>query len=110
MKKVKWSREDYIRYDVDGYWWFINPQWKVIPTIAFIDGNMIYLTCKYHDGGDVNMLIHAFRWNHHVPSNQPDQKFQVLTQSRTVRKGKTSLYSTEWQTTEHHGSFGDLYT
>ena len=55
---------------------------------------MKVLTCNYHDGGGVCMMIHACRRKHHLTSDQPDQIFQVVTQISTVRKGKASLYST----------------
>ena len=70
----------------------MNPKWKVKPTIDFIDSTMKVLTCKYHDGKDARMPIHAFCWNHHLPSDQPDQILQVVTQSRNFGKGKASLY------------------
>ena len=74
----------------------MNPQFKVRSTIAFIGGTMKVLTCKYYDGGGgARMMIHACRWNHHLPSDQPHQKFQVVTQIKTFRKGKARLYSTE---------------
>ena len=57
---------------------------------------MKVLTCKYHGGGDAHMMIHVCRWKHHLPSDQPYQILQVVSQSRTIRKGKASLYSTEW--------------
>ena len=55
-------------------------------------------------------MIRACCWKHHLPSKQPDQISQVVTQSRTVRKGKAGLYPTEWKIMEEYGSFGGLDT
>ena len=94
LKRVLWSRDDYLRYDGDKDCHLMNLQCKVIPTIAFIDVTKKILTCKNYDGGDAHMIIHACHWNHRLPPDQHDQVLQFLTQSRTVRKRKTSLYST----------------
>ena len=56
----------------------MNTQCKVKQKSS-IYGTMNVLTCKYHDGGDANMMIHECGWKHHLPSDQPDQNFQVLT-------------------------------
>ena len=38
--KVKWFCDEYLRDDGDEDCWLMNPQWKVRPTTAFMDGNM----------------------------------------------------------------------
>ena len=88
----------------------MNPSYKFIPTISFIDGAMKVLTFKDHAGGGARMMIHVCHWKHHLPSDQPDQVLQVLTQIRTGRKGEAILFSIEWQMMEHNGSFGGLDT
>ena len=88
----------------------MNPQWKVIPTIAFMDITKKVLTCKNNYGGYLRMMIHACRWKHHLPSDQPNKIYPVVSQSRTCSKGKASLYSTERKMMEQYGSFGDLDT
>ena len=60
--------------------------------------------------GFARMMIHAWRWKHHLPSDKHDQIYQVVTQIITTRKGKASLYSTEWQMIEQYDSFGGLGT
>ena len=57
-------------------WWIHNVKSN---KKASIYGTMNVLTCKYHDGDDANMMIHECGWKHHLPSDQPDQNFQVLT-------------------------------
>ena len=51
----------------------MNPKWKVRPKIALKDSAMKFLTCTYPDGRDAGMMIHTCRWNHYLPSDQPDQ-------------------------------------
>ena len=73
----------------------MNPQWKVMATIAFIDGNIKFPTYKDHDGRDARMMIHECCWEHHLPFDKPEQIPQVVTKRITGKKGKSSLYSTE---------------
>ena len=41
---------DYLRESNNDYdMWLHNPDWKVLPTIYFVDGYLRVLTCKYHD-------------------------------------------------------------
>ena len=94
MKKVKWSCDDYLIDDGDGYFLLKNLQWKVRPTIAFIYGTMNVLACRDHDGGGAYIMIHACRWKHRLPSDQHDQTSPVVNKTRTVKKGKVSLYDT----------------
>ena len=54
------------------------------------------------------MMIHAFYWKHHLPSNKPDQISKVITQSIAIRKVKASLYYIEWKMTKQYFSFGGL--
>ena len=110
LNKVKWSRDDYLRDDSDNDCWMMNPLFQVNPTIACIDGTMKVLTCKDHHCGNNHIMIHPCRWKHQLCSDQPDQIAQVVTQSRIVRKGKASLYTTEWQMMQQHGFFGGLDT
>ena len=63
LKKVKWSRDDYLEDYGDEDCWLMDIQFKIRPTIAFIDGTMEVLTCKYHDGG-----MHVWWYMHDVGS------------------------------------------
>ena len=111
LSKVKWTRDDYFRDDGDDDVWLFNPtDWKVRPSIAFIDGTPRFLTCCDHDNGSKDIMIHTCRWEHCLPCYQPDQIAQVVVQSRTVRRGKASAYSNEWQMFEQRGSFGGIDT
>ena len=46
------------------------------------------------------MMIHVCRWRHNLPARQPDQIAHIVVHCRTVRRGKASAYSTEWQMDE----------
>ena len=38
LSKVKWTRNDFIWDDNDYDMFLLNPKWKILPTIDFIDG------------------------------------------------------------------------
>ena len=71
-EKVYSSRPDYIRDEMDEYDMFLlNPSWKVLPSIAFIEGKgPTVLTCREHDGGSKKAYIHPPRQPHHVIPSQ----------------------------------------
>jgi predicted GIY-YIG superfamily endonuclease len=110
FSRVKWARDDYVREENDDDEWLLNPEWKIRPSIAFMNGVPRVLTCEDHDNGSNDIMIHPCRWKHSLPSDQSDQIAQVVVQSRTIRRGKASAYSTEWQMFEQRGTFGGLDT
>ena len=110
ISKVKWARDDFLRDEEDIDVWLLNPEWKIQPTIAFINGTPKILTCEDHDGGKDEIVIHTCRWEHTLPASISDQVSQAVIQPRTVRRGKASAYSTEWQMFEQLGTFGGLDT
>ena len=110
LSKVKWTRDDFIWDDNDYDMFLLNPKWKILPTIAFIDGVPRVHTSKICHNGSTDMMIHPSRWHHNLPARQPDQIAHVVVQSRTVRHGKARAYSTEWQMYEQRGHFGGLDT
>ena len=55
-------------------------------------------------------MIHPCQWKHNIPCGQSDQIGQIVVQSRTVRTGKASAYSNEWQMFEQRGTFGGIDT
>ena len=56
------------------------------------------------------MMIHTCRWDHNLPAAQSDQISQVVIQSRMIKTGKASKYSTKWKRLEQRGSFSGLNT
>jgi hypothetical protein len=111
ISKVKWTRDDYVR-DENDEWdaWLMNDAWKILPSVAFMNGNLVVLTCLDHDGGSNKMMIHPCRWEHHLPANQSDQVAPLVIQSRVVRGAKAKKYSDEWQMMEQRGTFTGLET
>ena len=52
LSKIKHTHDDYLQESNNDYdMWLHNPDWKVLPTIYFVDGYPRVLTCKDHDGG-----------------------------------------------------------
>ena len=111
ISKVKWTRDDYFRDDGDDDVWLFNPtDWKVRPSISFIDGTSRFLICCDNDNGSNDIMIHTCRSKHYLPCYQPDQIAQVVVEIRTARRRKASAYSNEWQMFEQRGSFGGIDT
>jgi predicted GIY-YIG superfamily endonuclease len=110
LRKVIWTRDDYVRDEGDDDIWLLNPKWKIRPSIAFLNNTPRILTCEDHNGGSVDIMIHTCRWKHHLPCEQSDQIAQIVVQSRTVKRAKASAYSSEWQMFEQRGCFGGLDT
>lgn len=81
LQFVQWTRDDYTRIANDEDSWLLNPEWKVRPAIAFVDGVPKVMTCEEHNGGSRNKMIHTCRWSHQLPCEQSDQIAQVVTQS-----------------------------
>ena len=77
--------------------WLHNPDWKVLPTISFVDGCPRVSTCKYHDG-ECN-LIHIYYciWRTNIPSPVSDQVFHVVVKPRTVKHMKVGYNSTGYK-------------
>ena len=88
----------------------MNTIWEVSPKIAIIDGCLKVLTCKCHDKGSDDIMIHTYSWVYNLAAYQSDQIAQVVTQSRSIKFGKKATYSNEWQIMEQCGSFAGLDT
>ena len=71
--------DDYPRESNNDYdMWLHNPDWKVLPTIAFVDRYPRVLTCKDHDGGCNLIYIHFYIWRTNITSPVPDQVCQYF--------------------------------
>ncbi len=107
------SREDYIRDNVDEYdELLLNPSWKVLPSIAFIEGKGPHiLTCRNHDGGCKKSYIHPPRQpNHILPSRQGDQLCHAVIKPCLIHPMRASKYSNIYQMHEQRGSFQGVDT
>ena len=73
LSKVKWSRDDFVRDENDDGMVLMNPKWKVLPSVSFVDSFTQVMTWKYHNNGSDYMMIHPCRWEHNLPAAQSDQ-------------------------------------
>ena len=110
LSKVKWSRDDFVRDENDVGMILMNPKWKVLPSVAFVDGTSQVMTCKDHNNVSDYMMIHPCLWKHNIPAAQSDKIAQVFKQSLLIKTGKASKYSTEWQMLEQRGSIAGFDT
>ncbi len=90
----------------------LNPSWKVLPSIAFIEGKGPHiLTCRNHDGGCKKSYIHPPRQpNHILPSRQGDQLCHAVIKPRLIHPMRASTYSNIYQMHEQRGSFQGVDT
>lgn len=111
QKNVVSIREDYIREHDDEDMLFFNPEWKVLPSLAFVTGKgPMILTCNEHDGGTKLFMVHPCRWKHNLPARKPDQLCQAVMQPRVLRPMKASKYSTSFQMFHQSGTFNGIDT
>ena len=109
------SRDDYVR-DIGNEEYdslLFNPEWKVLPSLAFIDGKgPCVLTCRKHDGGCKHHYIHPPRQpgGHILPSKDNDQLCHAVLRPRTIKQVKAKKYSTSFQIHSQIGSFKGIDT
>ena len=88
-----------------------NPDWKVSPSVAFVDGVPKVLTCRRHGGGsDGKYLYPPTNPNGVLPAPNADQLTPVAMRPRTVRQFKAHSYSDSYQMSEMRGQFGGVDT
>ena len=107
------SREDYVRGSIEDYdCILLNPEWKVLPSVAFIDDKGPYiLTCRHHDGGTNKAYIHTPRQPYHViPSEHGDQLSHAVIKTRFIKPMKAKKFSNTYQMHEQRGSFQGIDT
>ena len=109
------SRDDYMR-DIGNTEYddlLFNPDWKVLPSLAFIDGKgPCVLTCRKHDGGCRHHYIHPPRQpgGHILTSKHNDQLCHAVMKPRTIKQVKAKQYSTSFQMHSQMGSFKGIDT
>ena len=81
FRKVKWLCDYFIRDENDVDMILMNLKWKVLPSVAFVDGIPQVMKCKDHDNGTDFMMIHPCRWDYNIPYDQSDQIAQAVIQS-----------------------------
>jgi len=105
------AREDYIHEEGEEDMILLNPEWKVLPSIAFVEGKGPFvLTCAEHDGGTKELYIHPCRWKHNLCSKCPDQLCQAVVNPRLLKPVKASKFSNTFQLFHQTGSFNGIDT
>ena len=106
LSKIEHTRNDYIWESNNDYdMWIHNPDWKVLPTISFVDGYARVLTCKDHDCGCNLIQIHCCRWRANIPSPVYDQVCHAVVKPRTVKHIKVGYNSTGYEMVEQRSSW-----
>ena len=85
--------------------WINNPDWKLSPTISFVDVYPRVLTCKYHYDGYNLIHIHCCKWRTNIPSSIYDQVCDTIVKPRTVKYMKVGYNSTRYQMVEQWSSW-----
>ena len=110
FKYIISARDDYLRAEGDEDQWLFNPNWKVQPSIAFVDGCPRVLTCNNHNKGSNLFMIHPCRWKHNLPTERSDQLCHAVVKCRTIRPVQASTYSIGFQMHTQKGTFNGLDT
>ena len=105
-------REDFIEFkNKKESMWLFNEDWKVLPSICFIQGVPRVLTCRDHNGGSKLFHIHGCRQpNHSLASLKPDQLCHGVLKTRTIKPMQKRIYSNAYQMHEQRGSFNGIDT
>ena len=90
--------------------WLHNPDWKLLPTISFVDGHPLVLTWKYHDCGCNLIYIHYFIWIPTISSPVSDQFFHAVVKPWSVNHIKVWYNSAGYQILEQRSSCKGLDT
>ena len=85
--------------------WLHNPDWKILPTISFVDGYPRILTCKDHDGGFNLIHIHCCIWITNIPSPVYDQVCHAVVKPQTVKHMRVGYNYTGYQMVEQRSSW-----
>lgn len=112
FKYVQSVREDYIRVDNDYDFWLLNRKWYINPTIMFVDGAPMVMTCNDHNNGTKSFIIHPPRSpsQHNLPSQYSDQLAHCAIRTRTVKSMCKRYYSTSYQMHHQKSSFNGIDT
>ena len=85
--------------------WLQNPDWKLLPTIDFVDGYPCILTFKYYDDGCNLIHIHCCKWRTNIPSPVYDQVCHDVVKPWTVNHMKVGYNSTGYQMVQQQSSW-----
>ena len=89
LTKIEHTRYEYLQESNDEIdMWLHNPDWKVLPTIYFVDVYPRVLTCKDHDVGCNLIQIHCCRWRTNLSLPVSDQVCHAVVKPQTVNHMK----------------------
>jgi len=88
-----------------------NKEWKVRPSIAFIDGVPQVLCCRYHRNGSSGKCFYPPRNPNGILSSfVADQVTPTVIRPRNMKQFKAHAYSDTFQMSEMRGQFGGVDT
>ena len=88
-----------------------NRAWRVVPSIAFVDGIPRVLSCRNHGDGSKGKCLYPPRNpNSILSSPMADQVAPAVVRPRTVRQFKPHAYSDTFQMSEMQGQFAGVDT
>ena len=107
IENVLHARDDYVRFDNEYDVWLLNSQWKIKPSITFINGiGPQIMCCRDHHGGCKKMFLHCPRQpNHILPSRYADQPCLAVIKPQTIAPMKANTFSNTFQMHEQKGTF-----
>ena len=107
------TRDDYVRDSDDDYEdLLLNPAWKVLPSLAYVEGKgPEVLTCREHNKGTNKQYVHTPRQPYHIiPSEKGDQLCHAVVKTRLIKPMRAAKYSNIYQMHEQRGSFQGIDT
>ena len=103
LSTVESSRNDFLREEHAT--WLFNPKWRVTPSIAFVNNEPVFLTCKSHDNGTKKLHVHCCRWENNLSSLLSDQLCHAVVNPRTVKNTQVGYNSITYQMVEQRFSW-----
>lgn len=91
--------------------WLLKDNWKVMPSLAMIEGQPKILKCTEHNKGDKSFNIHVCKQPvHNVSPLRADQLSHAVLKTRTINPMQKRLYSDSFQMHKQRGSFNGIDT
>ena len=109
---VKSSQDEYIYKDGEKSQWLFNSEWKIKPSIIFVEGEgPSVMTCHNHNHGTHLLIIYTYCTPFHIlPALRSDQIYRAVIKRRTIKPIKVLLNLTTFQMHEQRGIFNGIDT